>query len=150
MKYQIEKVDAIKKELEVLIKNHWEEIALNQDKIKLNPDWDTYRKLENIGMLYLYTARKDKKLAGYFCVVATKGLHYADHILAACDVIYISPEYRKGSAGSKLIKYAEKDLKDKNVSSLSINTKCHAPFDALLERMGYGLIEKTYSKYIGD
>ena len=41
MKYQIEKVRDCRKEVQPLIEKHWEEIALNQDVIKLNPDWET-------------------------------------------------------------------------------------------------------------
>ena len=150
MKYQIEKVSDCKKEVLPLIQKHWAEIALNQDLIKLNPDWDMYNKLESLGMLYAYTAREGDKLVGYFTVVATKGLHYVDHVLAACDIIFILPEYRKGRAGANLIKYAEKDLKAKGVSVLAINTKDHAPFDKLLQRLDYSLAERLYSKYIGN
>ena len=149
MKYQIESIKKVKDEVQSLIEAHWNEIALNQDKIKLNPDWETYYKLESLNMVYAYTARKDNKLVGYFTVVATKGLHYVDHVFAACDIIFISPEYRKGRAGANLIKYAEKDLKEKGVSVLAINTKDHAPFDKLLQRLDYSLVERLYSKYIG-
>jgi len=150
MKYQIEKVRDCRKEVQPLIEKHWEEIALNQDVIKLNPDWETYDKLESLGLLYAYTAREGDKLVGYFTVVATKGLHYADHIFAACDIIYILPEYRKGRAGLGLIKYVEEDLKTKKVSSLTINTKCHSPFDSLLEHLDFTLTERLYTKYIGN
>ena len=150
MKYQIEKVKDCRKEVQPLIEKHWAEIALNQDAIKLNPDWDMYNKLEGLGMLYAYTAREGDKLVGYFTVVATKGLHYADHVFASCDIIYILPEYRKGRAGLGLIKHVEEDLKSKNISSLTINTKCHSPFDSLLEHLEFQLTERLYSKYIGD
>lgn len=149
MNYQIESVRKLKDELEPLIKKHWEEIALNKDKIKLNPDWDTYYKLEDLEMLHCYTARKDNVLVGYFTVVITKGLHYVDYKFGACDIIFISPEYRKGRAGANLIKYVEQDLNSKGVSVLAINTKVHAPFDKLLQKLDYSLIERIYSKNIG-
>ena len=149
MQYKKERLANVRKDVQKLIENHWKEIALNQDKIKLNPDWDTYYKLESLGMFKLYTARKDGELVGYFTVVVTKGLHYADHKFAATDVIYISPEHRKGRAGYKLIKFAEQNLADDGVSVLVINTKDHAPFDSLLESMDYNLAERLYQKYIG-
>jgi hypothetical protein len=132
MEYNQERISSIKGEIQPLIENHWSEIAINQDNIKLNPDWDTYYKLESLGMIKLYTARADGKLVGYFTVVVTKGLHYIDHLFAATDVIYIAPEYRKGRAGYGLIK-----------------TKDHAPFDKLLESMDYNLAERLYQKFIG-
>ena len=64
-------------------------------------------------------------------------------------MIYVRPDKRAGMTGFKLIKYAESRLKEMGVSVININTKVHAPFDSLMDRMGYNLIERLYSKYIG-
>jgi GNAT superfamily N-acetyltransferase len=149
-KYARENLSSILGEVEALLEKHWEEIALNKEKIKLNPDWDAYASLDQAGQLGIYTARKDTKLVGYFIVVAAPNPHYKDHIFAVNDVIYLDPDYRKGFVGIKLIKFAEKDLKSLGVSVLAINTKVHRPFDSLMERLGFKLIERVYSKYIGE
>ena len=73
-------------------------------------------------------------------------MHYKDHIFAYNDVLFLHPDYRKGLAGMKLLKVAEKFLKQDGVSLLVVNTKVHKPFDALLERMGYTHIENNFSK----
>jgi hypothetical protein len=52
--------------------------------------------------------------------------------------------------GYKLIKSAETYLQKSGVSLININTKVHTPFDKLMVKMGYNLIERLYSKYIGD
>jgi len=57
-------------------------------------------------------------------------------------------DYRKGFAGIKLIKFAKKCLTEDGVSVLTINTKVHQPFDKVLERLGFNLIERTYSSYL--
>ncbi len=151
MKIQVENIADLIDELEPLIKKHWEQIALNKDKIKLNPDWDQYKAVSEAGMLRLYTVRDENELlVGYFCVLYMRSLHYADHVFAACDVIYIRPDMRKGSIGYKLIKYVEKDLAKLGISNLAINTKVHAPFDSLLSKMGYNLTERLYTKYLGS
>lgn len=150
MNYQIESIKDLKDELQPLIEKHWEEIALNQDKIKLNPDWDTYYKIEDLGMLKCYTARVDSTLVGYFFVIVNNHLHYADTSMAMCDVLYIAPESRKGRAATALIKFAERNLKESGTSVLYMNTKDHAPFDNLLIKLGFSLAERTYSKYIGE
>lgn len=149
-KFQRESLSAVREEIVPLLERHWEEIAVNKDKIKLNPDWEMYAKLEDAGVLGIYTARRDGKLIGYFVVVAERNIHYKDHIFAVNDIIYLAPEYRKGMVGFRLIKYAEQDLKSLGVSTLTINTKVHKPFDPLLERMGFSLKERVYSKYLGD
>lgn len=149
MHFALENVIDIKSELEPIIKMHWEQIALNKDKIKLNPDWKQYKLLEDAGILKLYTVRDGTELVGYFCVVMAMGLHYADHVMAACDVLYVKPDKRAGLTGYKLISFVEKELKKLNVSVLAINTKVHAPFDKLMERMNYKCTERLYQKYIG-
>ncbi len=51
MKYQQEFLATVENDIRPLIQRHWEDIALNKDKIKLNPDWEAYQKLEQAGML---------------------------------------------------------------------------------------------------
>lgn len=150
IKYQQEFLDTCEKDCQELIRLHWEEIAVNKDKIKLNPDWDAYHALEQNQRLKIFTARSEEELVGYFVVITGSNLHYKDHVFAVNDILYLRKEYRKGRTGIKLIKFAEKYLRDDGVSVLNINTKVHKPFDVLMEHMGFGLVERVYSKYIGD
>jgi GNAT superfamily N-acetyltransferase len=149
IKYQQEFLYSVEDDAKPLLESHWQEIAVNKDKIKLNPDWDTYRSLEEQGKLKIFTAREDGSLVGYFVVVVTANIHYKDHLFASNDIIYLAPDYRKGFTGIRLIKFAEKCLKEDGVSVLTINTKVHKPFDSVLERLNFNLIERVYSKYIG-
>ena len=151
MNYQQEFLDQVKDDILVLIDLHYKEIALNQSKVKLNPDWDVYRALENEGKLRIFTARDNDTLVGYFVVVVGVNMHYKDHTFACNDIIYLHKDYRKGFAGIKLIKFAKKCLTEDGVSVLTINTKVHQPFDRVLERLGFNLIERVYSSYLqGD
>lgn len=148
--YQQEFLLTCRKEAEVLIKEHWEEVAVNKEKIKLNPDWEAYEDLEKVGRIKIFTARDDEKLIGYFVVFVGRNIHYKDHIFATNDIIFITEKYRKGFLGAKLIKFAKKCLQEDGVSVLNINTKVHKPFDLLMERLGFKLIERVYSIYLGD
>jgi len=151
MKYQQEFLDQVENDILVLIDLHYKEIALNQSKVKLNPDWDVYRSLEEQGKLKIFTARDEETLVGYFVVVVGVNMHYKDHTFACNDIIFMHKDYRKGFAGIKLIKFAKKCLTEDGVSVLTINTKVHQPFDKLLERLGFNLIERVYSSYLqGD
>ena len=151
MRYQQEFLDQVKDDILSLLDLHYKEIALNQDKIKLNPDWDVYSELEQQGKLKIFTARDNDTLVGYFVVVVGVNMHYKDHTFACNDIIYLNKDYRKGFAGIKLIKFAKKCLTEDGVSVLAINTKVHQPFDKVLERLGFNLIERVYSSYLqGD
>lgn len=149
-KIQQEDFYTVKEEVDGLFYKHWEEVADNKDKIKLNPDWSFYEQVYLAGNLGVYTIRHLEKLVGYFVVIARSHPHYKDHIFASNDIVFIDPEYRKGLAGYFLIKYAEQDLKDKGVSVLMINVRVRKPFDAVLQRLGFSKVERQYSKYIGE
>ena len=69
IKYQQEFLSTVVEDIKPLLKEHWEEIALNKEKIKLNPDWDTYEELEHQGRLKVFTARQDGSLVGYFVII---------------------------------------------------------------------------------
>ena len=148
--YQTEKIIDIKDEIDPLIKLHWEEIALNKDKILLDPDWDKYFDLCDSDLLKTFTARLDGELIGYFVVMVYPHLHYKNNLFAVNDVIYLKEEFRNTSTGYKLISFAENSLKNAGVDVLVLNTKVHKPFDNLCEKAGYKLTERIYSKYLGD
>lgn len=150
IKYQREDFYKVREEVDELFYKHWEEIAVNKDKIKLNPDWSFYENIYLSGSLGIYTARSGEKLIGYFIVIARPHPHYKDHLFAVNDIIFIDQEYRKGLVGYKLIKFVENDLKKMGVSVLAINTKVHKPFDSVLERLGFSNTERLYTKYIGE
>lgn len=146
--YQVEKLDEVRQDAEPLLLKHWEEIALNKDTIELDPDWDSYYSLEKEGYVRIYTAREvgENTLVGYFVVIQSPSLHYKNDIFCVNDIIYVSKEVRGERVGANLIKFAEDDLKSFGVSVLTINTKTHAPFDGLLEKLGYTHIENIFSK----
>lgn len=146
--YQQEFLDTVEKDIKPLLQDHWEEVAVNKSAIKMNPDWDAYHNLEDNGALKIFTARSDGELIGYFVVLLRNHIHYKDHIFAANDVLFLKQEYRKGLTGAKLMKFAEKCLKEDGVSVLVVNTKRHRPFDGLLEWLGYSHVENVYSKYL--
>ena len=150
VEYKQEFLDSVVLDAGVLLEEHWEEVALNKDKIKVNPDWSAYYTLEEQGKLKIFTARYEGILIGYFVVFVSPHIHYKDHLFANNDLIYLSPKYRKGFTSVKLIKFAEKCLKDDGVSVLVINTKNHKPFHKLMKFLGFSPSETLYSKYIGD
>lgn len=141
-----ESLTQVKQEIKPLLEQHWKEIAINQEHIKLNPDWKQYARLDSINALRVYTARSGKRLVGYFVVIISKNLHYQDHLFAANDVIFLAKTHRKGTTGIRLIKYAEEQLKAEGISVMVVNTKAHQPFDKILERQGFELTERVYSK----
>jgi len=144
--YQRECLVSVKQEMKPLLEKHWSETEPNQDTIKLDPDWKEYATLDSCGILHIFTARNEGELVGYCVVMVSRSIHHKGHIFASTDVVYIKPEYRKSSAGSELIEFAEGYCKSSGSSLMTINMKTEFPFDKLLLRLGFDLIERVYHK----
>ena len=149
MNFAIENLAKVRREIEPLLMEHWNEIALNKDIIKLNPDWREYARLDELNALRIYTARKDGELMGYFVIMVSRSLHYKDHLFANNDIVFLTKPARKGLTGLKLVKFAMESLKAEGVTKLHINTKTHQPFDPIMERLGFEEIETVFSKVLG-
>lgn len=148
--FQIERVSDIIDELIPLNKSHWEEIAINQDKIELSVDYDKYIALDKAGILSVVTARDGDNLIGYCIDLVSNHLHYSNTVFAINDVVYILPIYRKASVGMRMIKFTEKVLIDIGAKVWYVHSKEHTPISSLLKRLGFNKIEENYGKYLGD
>ena len=85
-------------------------------------------------------------MVGYAAYVISPSLHYSDQIIADADVFWLDPDYRKGMAGMRLFKQAEKVLKSYGVTVVLNKVKIHFDVGKVFERMGYKPIERVYSK----
>jgi len=146
--FQRESFKDLEEEIIPLWEQHYDEIASNKDVIKLDPNLGGYRAFDECGGLIILTLRDNGKLVGYSFFVLQMSLHYQTVIMAANDLFYVLPEYRGKMLGSKLMREAEKILKDLGVHQILMRTKSYANFGVLLERNGYEETEVHYRKLI--
>lgn len=149
IEYKEETYSDVIGDIKPLLDNHYEEIALNRDVIKLNPDYEMYEKLCNAGFMRIITARNDNELIGYCICVIKYHLHYKDSLTALNDIFYIKKEYRKGLTGVKLFVKTEEILKKYGVQRIIMNTKTHHDVGAIFDRLGYHETERVFTKIIG-
>jgi GNAT superfamily N-acetyltransferase len=147
--YQDERFADVIGEIKPLLEDHYEEIAVMKDKIKLNPNYQQYEVMEQNNMLHIATVRVDGKLAGYCISFIVKHIHYQDCVQALNDILFVAKEYRHGSIGTRLIKYAEQRLTEIGAQIIHYHVKISHDFGLLMEKLGYACTEKIYSKYIG-
>lgn len=148
--YNVETVDQCIEELKPLLEAHYEEIAMYKDKIKLNPDYNTYYQLEAHGNLHIVTVRDEGVLIGYYISYIHPNPHYRDHLFAVNDVLFVHPDYRGGTTAYRMIRYAQEKLKELGVSVMMLHMKVAFPFESLCEALGMDKAEYVYSKYLGD
>ncbi len=138
-------------EAEELLIEHWEELALNKEKIALHTDREKYKQLQTLGILSNIVVYKDNKIVGYSVILNQPHLHYCDHKYAYVDVIYVSKEHRNTKVGAKLLIATEQLAKELGGSVILHHAKPYVPMIIKpLEKLGYSLYEQIYGKYIGE
>lgn len=148
--FQVESWKAAKDEMKWLWPLHWEEVANDKEKIKLNVWDEQYQAIEDAGQFHCVTVRDDTKVVGYHWTIVRPHLHYADSLTAYTDVYFLHPDYREGLTGLNLFKFVEQTLKERGVQKMYTASKVKLDKSAIFERLGWSLAEKVYTKYIGE
>lgn len=136
-------------ELKELLPQHWEELALNQDKVPLDPQYDIYFEREKRGELLFVCLREGGELVGYFIGFIAPGLHYRTCLTCTMDIFYVRKDKRTGRAGIKLFKFVQEELKRRGVQRWFVGSKCHADASSLFKYLGFEQVEVYFSKWLG-
>lgn len=133
-----------------LFRKHWEELALDRDKIELSMDMEKYKQLSDSGVLHIVTARRDGRLVGYFVTFLMIHPHYKDAgLMALTDFYYLLPEERRGGAGAKLVIAMETSLKERGVVKAYLSCKLHEDHTPLFTLLGWKPTDITFTKHLG-
>lgn len=137
-------------EIKRLLPQHWAELALNQDKVPLDPQYEVYLERERRGELLMVVLREAGEMIGYFLGFIAPGLHYKSCLTCTMDIFFVRPDKRRGRAGIVLFKAVEKELRRRHVDRWFVGTKCRADASALFEYLGFSRVEIYYSKWLGE
>lgn len=136
--------------LKPLLPEHYKELALDQDRVPLDPQFDIYIERENRGELLFVCARSQGQLVGYFIGFIAPGLHYKTCLTLIMDIFYVHPSVRGAGTGYKLFKFVENEAKQRGVQRMFVGSKLHKDASWLFEKLGYVEIERYYSHWVGD
>lgn len=131
-----------------LLDDHYNELSVTKH-YRLNPIYEIYKDNESSGKCRVILCKDDDQIVGYIVFFIDANLHYKDCLLATEDIYYLKPEYRKGTIGIKMFKFAERYLKSLGVNMIRYSTKVHMDNSKLFEFMGYTFIEKVFTKNLG-
>lgn len=148
--YQREWFIKIMPELPALFLKHYDEIALDKNKMELDPAWIQYVNLESAGVLHVLTMRVDGVLAGYYFNLVYPHLHYSKILCSFGDMFFIDKKYRTPWRYVKLFVENEKFLRSIGTKKVFVMTKVHRDFRPVMKRLKYRFIERIFSKWIGD
>ena len=149
--YQEEKIADIWEELVPLLHEHRKEVEDEFITAPLEPDGKQYARMEEHGLFCILTARCNGKLVGYNAFYLYPHSHYPSMKYANNDVLFLLPEYRRSSAGIKLITEAEKMLRKHGVASILMEVRDYRDFSPILKHNGFHKQGTVYMKIIeGD
>jgi hypothetical protein len=112
----------------------------------LDVDWDSYSRMEESSLLYVFTARDEGLLVGYIWFVVHPALHMKGCLTAYEDVHYLSPSHRKGWNAIKMFKYAEGVMKNLGASRIVSGVKVGRGMECLFTHLGYTSTEQLFVK----
>ena len=145
MNFKREKAHDVIPEMLPLFEKHYTEIAHFKD-IPLDPDLDLYRKMEDLNILRIYTARNDEGgLVGYAVYFLKHNPHYRSSFQACQDILFVDPAAR--GVGAKFILWCDKELKQEGVQLVTQHIKVATPHTIeLFKRLGYEPIDVILAK----
>jgi len=137
-------------EVEPLLVQQWRELAADQERVPMVPDYAVYLGLWQAGACHVVTARDDGKLAGYIVFFVRCHPHYATTLMAFADSFYVLPEYRKSLLALRMVKHAIADLKRCGVQVVHCYAKPFNNLGKVLEYAGMTPTETTYRLNVED
>lgn len=146
---QIEPFAPFLREVQTLLPQHWEELALNKDKVPLDPQYEVYLSRDAAGQVLTATLRDAGRLVGYFVGFIAPGLHYKTCLTLTMDIFWTHPDVRGGFGGVKLFRVVEKEAKRRGVQRMFYGSKLHKDASRLFEFLKMEPVETYYAKWIG-
>lgn len=144
---QWERFSPIVKQFPPVFKEHWREIALDQDQIPLEPNYDLYLNADLVGVLQVLTVRFGVLLVGYVFTMVGPALHYNSTIMAEVDMYWLDPAFRSGWTGVKMFTEVIRKMREVGAKKLFISEKIHFHNEndrrvgLLLKRLGFAPVE---------
>lgn len=137
-------------EMKPMLPDHYAELALNQDRVPMSPQYHVYDERDAQGMVMAIALRDSGELVGYFIGFVAPGLHYSTCLTLQLDIFWIHPDHRGQKGGVMLFKAMEAEAKRRGVQRLFVGSKTQVPADFLFEKLGYVKVESVYSAMLED
>ena len=135
-----------------LLRLGYNEAASTAKQFPLKVNWQQYRRVADAGLLHICGCFDGTTLVGFVGLTKLMELWGLNSFVAVVGAIYLSPDYRKGMNGYRLIRYAERlalavdcvEIKF-SVSRRSKN-RLGKPRANLFANLGYQFREAVFAK----
>jgi hypothetical protein len=155
----VERLQDTLEELKPLFDPHWQELALDQDKVPLDPQYGVYLEREAAGQVLLVVMREAGKVVAYFVGFVAPGLHYQQTLTLQMDIFWLHPNYRDEDSLSQLeahmvalelFQTVRDEAKRRGVQRWFVGSKLHKDASRVFEELGMVEVERYYGQWLGD
>jgi hypothetical protein len=155
----VERLQDTLEELKPMFVPHYHELALEQEKVPLDPQYNVYLEREAAGQVLLIVMRDAGKVIAYFVGFVAPGLHYQQTLTLQMDIFWIHPEYRDGDSldqleahmiAMELFAAVRDEAKRRGVQRWFVGSKLHKDASRVFEELGMVEVERYYGQWIGE
>jgi hypothetical protein len=151
LNYNVEKLDdRLIEEMSLMTDLYWNDVAAPFHGFPADPDWVLYKGLEGADRLRVIVGRNDRRQVKAFSVVVLgPHTHYAC-IQGTVPLLFLHPDYRKGSEGIRLVRLLEKAAEGAGAQIVITHGGMHNGVYRLFEGMHYQDFGRYYVKVKGE
>jgi hypothetical protein len=158
----IERLSDTMEELKPFFGPHWDELALDKDKVPLDPQYEEYLRRENLGGVLLSVLREAGQVVAYFVGFTAPGLHYQTCLTLTMDIFWVHPDYRDGDSlealeadmlAVQLFDSVVEEAKRRGVQRVFFGSKWHKDAGEFFERYEKVKLVKSdvyYCAWLGE
>lgn len=101
-----------------------------------HPRWDTYHKFEAAGVLHIVGAFEGSELIGFIVLLVAELPHYSA-IVATTESFFVADRARKGGAGLKLLREAERVCAALGAVGFLVSAPANGRLAKIMPRIGF-------------
>jgi len=133
-----------------LLEAHRRELATHPDIMPLEPQIETYKRLEDEGrLLSIILEHPDAGIVGYSINLISQSLHYGPLKICQNDVIFVSSSYRQEGGGRHLLNATEINARNDGCKMFLLHAKQGTALDRMLKAAPeFEVQDIIYSKVI--
>jgi hypothetical protein len=155
----VERLYECLEELKPLFEPHWQELALNKDRVPLDPQYETYLTREALGEVLCVTVREHGRVIAYFVGFVAPGLHYRTCLTLTQDILWVHPNFRASDSLSQLeedmvaeelFREIKREAIRRGVQRVFMGAKAHSGFAQFFETQGLEETDRYFSAWWGS
>lgn len=108
-------------------------------------DLAMYQAIESAGLLSVACALHDDVIVGFIVLLVNRLPHYGKTI-ATTESFFVTPTYRKGGVGQRLLSLAERMAKEKGAEAILVSAPKGGRLEPVMPTWGYRASNTVYAK----